>query len=222
MGLVLTLIDVCKSYGLNGQRVEAVRGVSLELAAGEFVAVTGPSGCGKSTLLHLMGAMDRPDSGEIRLQELSLDRLSEEGLIEVRRRRIGFVFQFFYLLPTMTVEENVELPLLLAGESDRCGRVREMLNRVGLEHRLRALPATLSGGEMQRAALARALVHRPRIVIADEPTGNLDSENGTIVLEMLNELAAEEGAAIVMATHSRDAARVASRIVRMKDGRLLP
>ncbi len=217
---MLELRGVSKTYGLNGQRVTAVADVTLSVAPGEFVALTGPSGCGKSTLLHLMGAMDRADSGEIWLADQPLHDLGEEELIQVRRRQIGFVFQFFYLLPTMTVEENVELPLLLAGVTCHLERVAALLEQVGLSHRARAYPATLSGGELQRAALARALVGRPRLIIADEPTGNLDSDNGGRVLAILQELAGREGAAVVMATHSPEAAEVASRVLRMRDGRV--
>ncbi len=217
---MLELRGVSKTYGLNGQRVTAVADVTLSVAPGEFVALTGPSGCGKSTLLHLMGAMDRADSGEIWLADQPLHDLGEEELIQVRRRQIGFVFQFFYLLPTMTVEENVELPLLLAGVTCHLERVAALLEQVGLSHRARAYPATLSGGELQRAALARALVGRPRLIIADEPTGNLDSDNGGRVLEILRGLAGRDGVAVVMATHSAEAAEVASRVLRMRDGRV--
>ncbi len=217
---MLELRGVSKTYGLNGQRVTAVADVTLSVAPGEFVALTGPSGCGKSTLLHLMGAMDRADRGEIWLADQPLHDLGEEELIQVRRRQIGFVFQFFYLLPTMTVEENVELPLLLAGVTSHLERVAALLEQVGLSHRARAYPATLSGGELQRAALARALVGRPRLIIADEPTGNLDSDNGGRVLEILRGLAGREGVAVVMATHSAEAAEVASRVLRMRDGRV--
>ncbi len=217
---MLELRGVSKTYGLNGQRVTAVADVTLSVAPGEFVALTGPSGCGKSTLLHLMGAMDRADRGEIWLADQPLHDLGEEELIQVRRRQIGFVFQFFYLLPTMTVEENVELPLLLAGVTCHLERVAALLEQVGLSHRARAYPATLSGGELQRAALARALVGRPRLIIADEPTGNLDSDNGGRVLEILRGLAGREGVAVVMATHSAEAAEVASRVLRMRDGRV--
>ncbi len=217
---MLELRGVSKTYGLNGQPVTAVADVTLSVAPGEFVALTGPSGCGKSTLLHLMGAMDRADRGEIWLADQPLHDLGEEELIQVRRRQIGFVFQFFYLLPTMTVEENVELPLLLAGDTGHLERVAALLEQVGLSHRARAYPATLSGGELQRAALARALVGRPRLIIADEPTGNLDSDNGGRVLEILRGLAGREGVAVVMATHSAEAAEVASRVLRMRDGRV--
>ncbi len=217
---MLELRGVSKTYGLNGQRVTAVADVTLSVAPGEFVALTGPSGCGKSTLLHLMGAMDRADRGEIWLADQPLHDLGEEELIQVRRRQIGFVFQFFYLLPTMTVEENVELPLLLAGDTGHLERVAALLEQVGLSQRARAYPATLSGGELQRAALARALVGRPRLIIADEPTGNLDSDNGGRVLEILRGLAGREGVAVVMATHSAEAAEVASRVLRMRDGRV--
>ncbi len=217
--VVVRARDVFKRYpGVGG--VEAVKGVSLEAISGELVALTGPSGCGKSTLLHLMGGMDRPTAGEVWLQDEPLHNLSEERLTHLRRSRIGFVFQFFHLLPTMTVEENVELPLLLAGVRDGLAKARDLLERVGLSERLTAVPATLSGGEMQRAALARALIHNPPLVLADEPTGNLDSDNGATVLRLLRNLAKERGVTVIMATHSAEAAALADRKLEMRDGRL--
>ncbi len=218
---MLELRGVSKTYGLNGQRVTAVADVTLSVAPGEFVALTGPSGCGKSTLLHLMGAMDRADSGEIWLADQPLHDLGEEELIQVRRRQIGFVFQFFYLLPTMTVEENVELPLLLAGVTCHLERVAALLEQVGLSHRARAYPATLSGGELQRAALARALVGRPRLIIADEPTGNLDPGTSGRVFEALTLLVRGTGLAALIATHNLDLAAQMDRTLRLDAGRVM-
>jgi putative ABC transport system ATP-binding protein len=165
--------------------------------------------------------MDRPSAGEIWLQDLPLHLQDEENLTQIRRTRIGFVFQFFHLLPAFTVEENVGLPLLLGGGNHGQGRVGEILEAVSLSHRRRALPSQLSGGEMQRAAVARALVHRPAVVLADEPTGNLDSENGARVLELLRRMAGTKETAVVMATHSELAAKSADRILAMRDGRLI-
>ncbi|MFQ5739570.1 MAG: ABC transporter ATP-binding protein [Acidobacteriota bacterium] len=221
MSDLLRVRNVTKVYSGEGASVTALKGVSFAVKSGEFVAVMGPSGCGKSTLLHLMGGMDRPTEGRIWLGDLPLHRLSEEELTRLRRTRIGFVFQFFYLLPTLTVEENVELPFLLAGGKDRRQKVRSLLEAVRLTHRARAHPSQLSGGEMQRAAIARALVQDPLVILADEPTGNLDSENGRVVIELLRKLAAQRGATVVMATHSLEAARFASRRIQMKDGCLL-
>jgi len=202
--------------------VEALRGVSLELERGDFAAVMGPSGCGKSTLLHLCGAMDRPTSGSVEIEGKEVGGLSDEELTRLRRERIGFVFQFFNLLPTLTVTENIELPLLLAGREGGASRRRahELAERVSLGHRLRHYPQQLSGGEMQRAAIARALVHQPAIVVADEPTGNLDSENGERVLDLLCGLNAELRVPVLLATHDAAVARRASRICRMRDGRV--
>ena len=222
MPSLVRLSGVHKTYDSDGAPVAALLNVSLEVASGEFLALMGPSGCGKSTLLHIIGAMDRPTKGEVWIEDTPIHQLDEEALTLVRRNRVGFVFQFFYLLPTMTVEENVSLPLLLAhGDGVDHARVASILETVGLTHRRQARPNQLSGGELQRAALARAIVHKPPLIVADEPTGNLDSENGRIVLELLSDLAAE-GTAIVMATHSDTAAEFATRTVRLKDGQRLP
>jgi putative ABC transport system ATP-binding protein len=221
MPAVLRLHNVTKKYQGEGAPVEAVKDVSLEIEAGKMVALMGPSGCGKSTLLHILGAMDRPTSGEVWFDDHPLHALDEEGLTRVRRTLVGFVFQFFHLLPTFTVEENVGLPLLLAGSNHTAPRIRELLEDVGLGHRLKAFPHQLSGGEMQRVAIARAVIHEPPLVVADEPTGNLDSENGIQVLEILRNLSSSRGTTVVMATHSETAAQSATRVVRMKDGRIL-
>jgi putative ABC transport system ATP-binding protein len=210
-----------RTYVAGDARIHAVAGVNLSIEAGEFVAVVGPSGCGKSTLLHVCGAMDRPTAGAVRLDGVALEHLGDDALTRIRRERVGFVFQLFNLLPTLTVLENVALPLLLAG-----GRMttiestaKAMLDRVGLSARLRHYPRQLSGGEMQRVAVARALVHRPALVIADEPTGNLDSENGRRVIALLAELNHDLNVTFLLATHDRDVAAAARRVVQMRDGR---
>ena len=187
---LLIATDLHKTYVTGDARVTALAGVSFTLEPGDFVALMGPSGCGKSTLLHLCGAMDRPSGGEIEFEGRKLAGLSDDELTRLRRVRIGFVFQFFNLLPTLTLADNIALPCLLAGmpggEAD--ARAAQLAERVGIGHRLRHYPQQVSGGEMQRAAIARALVHQPSLVIADEPTGNLDSENGARVLDLLREL----------------------------------
>ena len=212
--------DLHKRYGAGETAVDALRGVSLELAAGQFVAVVGPSGCGKSTLLHLCGGMDRPTAGTVAVDGVDLAALDDEALTALRRGRVGFVFQFFNLLPTLTLAENIALPLLLAGAASRVALARagEKARRVGLGHRLEHYPARVSGGELQRAAVARAVVHRPALVIADEPTGNLDTDNGRRVLSLLRELNRETGVAVLLATHDPALTAAADRVLRLRDG----
>jgi putative ABC transport system ATP-binding protein len=217
---VLEARGLHKRYGDGDSAVDALRGVNLELAAGEFVAVVGPSGCGKSTLLHLCGGMDRPTEGAVAVDGVDLAGLDDEALTALRRDRVGFVFQFFNLLPTLTLAENIALPMLLAGMPRDEGLVRagEGARRVGLAHRLGHYPSRVSGGELQRAAVARAVVHRPALVIADEPTGNLDSDNGRRVLSLLREMNRETGAALLLATHDPALAAAADRVLRLRDG----
>lgn len=214
--LLLQASDVHHAY-----RERAVlAGVSLRIHRGERVALTGPSGSGKTTLLNLLGGVDRPKSGRIEFDGLCLNDLDGNGLAEVRRRHFGTVFQFFHLLPTLSASENVELPLQLLGvpAPERRTRVGALLERVGVAHRADAPPGELSGGEMQRIAIARALIHRPRLLLADEPTGNLDSRNGQRILELLRELSDETGTALVLVTHSREAAAICHREIRLRDG----
>ena len=194
--------------------------VSFTLAAGERVALVGPSGCGKTTLLNCLGGVDRVDSGSIRLDGAALENLSSDQLASLRRERVGTIFQFFHLLPTLTAFENVELPMQLLNVPARERRERglELLARVKLTHRADALPGQLSGGEMQRVAIARALAHRPALILADEPTGNLDSANGENILDLLAELSTEFHTAMLMVTHSPDAARICHRTLHMRDG----
>lgn len=217
---ILIVKSVEKTYDGGGRAVAALRGVSFEAETGSFIALMGPSGCGKSTLLHIVGGMDRPTHGRVSLGGVALDSLTEEALARLRRKKIGFVFQFFNLLPTLTVAENVALPLMLDGarHSQTSERAREMLGRVGLADRAAHFPAELSGGEMQRAAVARAIITQPDLILADEPTGNLDTDNGTQVMNLLAGLNRELGLTIILATHSIEAARYASRTLRMRDG----
>lgn len=212
---VVRVRDVRKTYEGG---VEALRGVSLELTAGRITALVGRSGCGKTTLLNLCGAMDFPTSGEVEVAGLVTTGLGDAALTGLRRGKIGFVFQFFQLLPSLTALENVELPLLLAGASNVRATALERLNWVGLPEKADALPYQLSGGQMQRVAIARALAHNPAILVADEPTGNLDTVSGDLVLRLIRRAADEFGAAVAMATHSAEAAAIADRRVQMRDG----
>jgi ABC-type lipoprotein export system ATPase subunit len=215
---ILSLQKVFKEYFTDGQRVPALAGVTLHVVEGEFVALVGRSGCGKSTLLNVAGAMDFPTGGEVRIEEALISSLDDAQLTELRRQKIGFIFQSFPLLHTLTVFENVELPLLLAGKSDAREQARERLRWVELDELGERFPHQLSGGQMQRVAIARALVHSPRILLADEPTGNLDTVTGSLILQLLLRLTREQKTATVMATHSLEAASVCDTLVKMRDG----
>jgi putative ABC transport system ATP-binding protein len=212
---VVRIRDVRKVYEGG---VEALRGVSLELARGQITALVGRSGCGKTTLLNMCGAMDFPTEGEVEVAGLVTTGLGDAALTGLRRGKIGFVFQFFQLLPSLTALENVELPLLLAGAPNVRATARERLAWVGLPEKADALPYQLSGGQMQRVAIARALAHNPAILVADEPTGNLDTASGDLVLRLIRRAADEFGSAVVMATHSAEAAAIADTRVQMRDG----
>src|SRR3954468_8279955 len=214
----LELRNVSKSYRDGGQPVDVLHDISLTVEAGSITALLGRSGCGKTTLLNLAGAMDFPTAGEVLIEGRATSSLSESELTALRRKRVGFVFQFFQLLPTLTVLENVELPLLLAGAPKATDTARDRLRWVGLEDKVASLPYQLSGGQMQRVAIARALVHTPDLLIADEPTGNLDSASGDAVLALIAESARRFGAAVIMATHSAEAAAIADVRVGMRDG----
>jgi ABC-type lipoprotein export system ATPase subunit len=216
---VLRACGLCKQYGKGDGLVRAVDEVGLEVASGETVAVMGPSGCGKSTLLHLLGGLDRPSGGELWLAGERIDQLGERALARLRRDRIGFIFQAFHLMDELTAAENVELPALLAGRSARWSRRRaaELLERVGLADRAAHLPSALSGGQRQRVAIARALVGDPQLVLADEPTGNLDSQATVEVLRLFEDLHSS-GQTLVIVTHDSRIAATADRLITMRDG----
>ena len=218
---VLEMTGVGKTYRRGDEQVNVLVDVDFTLNAGEFVVVTGPSGAGKSTLLHVAGGLDKPDTGTVAVAGRDVWATSSGARAAFRRRSLGFVFQFFNLVPMLTAVQNVSLPLVLDGMSARAAdaRAAELLDRVGLGDRARHLPAELSGGQMQRVAVARALVARPDMVLADEPTGNLDSHSSTEVLGLLRSLADEDGTAVVMVTHDQGAARYGSRELHLIDGR---
>src|SRR5215471_15371561 len=222
--LTVELRDVVREYRVGGQTVRALDEISLCLEGGHFMSVVGPSGAGKSTLLHLLGALDSPDSGSIEFDGEEIGRLSDEQQSAFRHRRVGFIFQFFNLLPTLSAWENVAVPNLLAGV--RLGKAKpdaiRLLDRVGLGNRTQHRPSELSGGQMQRVAVARALMMDPPLILADEPTGNLDTETGASMLALLSEVAHEEGRRrlVVMVTHNPDAAAATDRMITLQDGRL--
>jgi putative ABC transport system ATP-binding protein len=216
---VLVTTGLERTYETDGIAVAALRGVDLAVGAGEFVSVMGPSGCGKSTLLHLLGGLDRPTAGEVALGGRRVDQLSEAAWAVLRRREVGFVFQFFNLIANLTVADNVELPGLLAGLSPReaRGRRRELLDDLGIEELAGAVPSRMSGGQQQRVAIARALINRPAVLLADEPTGNLDSQSTREVLALLRRHH-ERGQTIVLVTHDARVASAADRVIHMRDG----
>ncbi len=217
---ILSLQEVSKDYLTDGQPVHALSGLSLDVERGEFVALVGRSGCGKSTLLNLAGAMDFPTSGRVLLDGVSTSSLKDSGLTQLRREKVGFIFQSFQLLHTLTVFENVELPLLLARKHSAREVARERLGWVELEGLGERYPHQLSGGQMQRVAIARALVHSPSILLADEPTGNLDTTTSNVILELIRRLTREQNTATIVATHSVEAASLANTVVKLRDGKI--
>jgi putative ABC transport system ATP-binding protein len=215
---VITLDRVTKTYRMGKMEVNALRGVNLHIATGEFVAIMGASGSGKSTLMNILGCLDIPTSGRYLLDGSDVADLDEDRLARIRNQKIGFVFQSFNLIPRTTALHNVEMPLIYAGQSGRTARAREALGAVGLADRIHHQPTELSGGQQQRAAIARALVTNPAILLADEPTGNLDSSSSVEIMKLLEKLNTEQGRTIVLITHERDIAQFAGRVVELKDG----
>jgi putative ABC transport system ATP-binding protein len=211
---------VTKDYHTDGEPVRALNDVSMHVGLGEFVGLVGRSGCGKSTLLNLAGAMDFPTGGHVLLDGVATDQLSEVQLTGLRRKKVGFIFQSFQLLHTLSAVENVELPLLLAGHADPRPQALDRLDSVGLAELAHRMPHQLSGGQMQRVAIARALVHSPRLLLADEPTGNLDTATGNSILELLRRICTEQKTTILMATHSTESASFVDTVVRMRDGHI--
>ncbi len=224
----LSAVALTKSYRKGAHKVPVLRGVDITVARGEFVSIVGQSGCGKSTLLHVMGLLDGPDVGQVRLEGSRIDDLPDDTRDQIRNRVFGFVFQFYHLLPELTLLENVLTPMMIRHSAwDYFKRRREhrqaaleIVERVGLSHRLRHRPAELSGGEMQRAAIARALISRPEVLLADEPTGNLDAATGSEIMELLSSLNEHEGLTIIMVTHDQALARQSQRIVQLSEGRI--
>ncbi len=220
-GDVVTATDVYRTYGKGDAAVEALRGVSLEIPQGQFAAVMGPSGSGKSTLMHILAGLDLPTSGTVVIAGQEIGHLSDKGLTQLRRDHIGFIFQFFNLLPMLTAEENIFLPLRLAGEKVDGTWANEIIDKVGLGDRRKHRPAELSGGQQQRVAIARALASRPTVMFADEPTGNLDSHTSAEILTLLREMVTTYGQTTVMVTHDATAASMADRLLFLADGKIV-
>jgi len=220
---LLHLEGVTKDYMLGKTVVNALRGLDLAIETGEIIAIMGPSGSGKSTLMHVLGALDKPTAGTASLEGHDLHKLSENDLVTLRGKKVGFVFQTFNLIQTLTAQQNVELPMIFLGvkRRERAERARSLLEKVGLGERIRHRPNELSGGERQRVAIARALANNPEILLADEPTGNLDSETGATILGLLKRLCEDERKTMILITHDPDAAAIADRIVRLRDGRVI-
>lgn len=219
--MILETKNLSHAYGVDETRVEALDNVNIAVHKGEFVAIMGPSGCGKSTLMHMLGGMDRPQAGTVRVGDVSLTTLSEKELAVFRRRQVGFIFQSFNLIPVLTAKENILLPLLLDNQRGDTAYFDEIVSLVGLTDRLNSLPNQLSGGQQQRVAVARALIYKPSIVLADEPTGNLDSKNAMEVINLFRESARKYNQSFVIVTHDKNIASYADRILHMSDGRIV-
>lgn len=223
MKIILEAQDVTKTYRIGKVDVPALRGVSFKVREGEFFSIMGPSGCGKSTLLHILGGLTHPSTGKVLIDNEEISSASDAARTSIRRRKIGFVFQRFNLLPTLTAQGNLEIARHIYGDGKKnSGRVQEVLACLGLDNKLRHKPSELSGGEQQRVAIARAIINQPAILLADEPTGNLDSENSDLVLKMLQELNRKFNQTIIMITHNPEAAAEANHLIEMRDGRIIP
>jgi putative ABC transport system ATP-binding protein len=220
--MIIQIQNLGKTYQRNSQTVHALKGVNLEIARGEFVSIMGPSGSGKSSLLQIVGGLDRPSEGSVSFEGLSIHHLSDAKLSAFRRRKLGFVFQFFNLLPSLTALENIALPLLLDGQPITAvqAKAQKLLDDMGLPRRGGHKPSELSGGEMQRVAIARALITDPLLILADEPTGNLDSKTGKLVLNLLRDLARDRKQTVMMVTHDRSAADYGTRLIELRDGHI--
>lgn len=220
--VMIELINVTKVYKTGRFEVIALNNVSMKIEDGEFIAIMGPSGSGKTTLLNLIGCLDKPTKGKIIIDGIDTSQLTDKQLTEFRRDKIGFIFQQYYLIPTLTALENVELPMIFKGipRSERIRRAKELLSLVGLEREMNRMPNELSGGQQQRVAIARALANNPSILLCDEPTGNLDRKSGKVVMDLIKKLNEERGVTVVLVTHDAEVARYAERVVRIVDGRI--
>jgi putative ABC transport system ATP-binding protein len=215
---VIQTIDLKKSFPRGDETVHALNGVSMDIKKGEFLSIVGASGSGKTTFLNIISALDKPTSGKLMIEDIDISNYPEKKLIGVRRKYFGFIFQYFFLIPTLTVSENIQLPLMFAGVKKSNKEITELLAKVGIQERKNHLPGQLSGGEMQRVAIARALINDPKIVVADEPTGNLDSTNSQKIFDLFRTLNKDLGVTIICATHNLDLANQSDRIVHLKDG----
>jgi putative ABC transport system ATP-binding protein len=216
--IVISTKDLKNSFPRGDETVHALNGVSMEIKKGEFLSIVGASGSGKTTFLNIISALDKPTSGKLLIEDLDISSYSEKKLIGIRRKYFGFIFQYFFLIPTLTVSENIQLPLMFAGVKKTDKEINTLLEKVGIEQRKNHLPGQLSGGEMQRVAIARALINDPAIVVADEPTGNLDSTNSQKIFDLFRTLNKELGVTIICATHNLDLANQSDRIIHLKDG----
>jgi putative ABC transport system ATP-binding protein len=223
MGNVIELKDICKDYGTGESKVKAVCDVNLKIRKSEIIAIMGPSGSGKSTLLDILGCLDRPTRGKVFIDGVDVSKLNDNELAKIRSEKIGFIFQFFYLIPALTALKNVELPMTFVKSSvkNREAKARELIKTVGLENRMYHRPSQLSGGESQRIAIARALANDPQIILADEPTGNLDSKSGKEIMDILTKLNKERGVTLIIVTHDSNIAKHAKRIINLKDGMII-
>ena len=223
MGHIIEINNICKSFGAKENRTQVLKDVSLTVEKGEFLSLMGASGSGKSTLLYLLGGLDTPDSGEIMLNGRNIAKLRDKEISKLRREEMGFVFQFFNLVQNLTVEDNILLPLVMDGKDPKKYRdkLAEILDTVGLSDKRRSYPAELSGGQQQRCAVARAVIYEPQILLADEPTGNLDSASGRGIMELFGRINREKGITILMVTHSEECAACSDRVIRLSDGKIV-
>ena len=221
MDTIVELRNVDKEYVMGEVKIKAINGVNLKIKKSESIAIMGPSGSGKSTMLHLIGCLDRPTRGKILIDGKDISNFNDNELAVIRREKIGFVFQFFNLIPTFTALGNVELPMIFSKKPNHKERAKELLNSVGLEKRMNHHPSQLSGGETQRVSIARALANDPKILLADEPTGNLDSKSGNEIMEILTKLNKEKGVTLLIITHDKSVSRSAEKIIRLKDGKII-
>ncbi|MCE5224185.1 ABC transporter ATP-binding protein [bacterium] len=219
--MIIKTRDLHKSFKRGEETVHALNGVSLDIKQGEFLSIVGSSGSGKTTFLNIISCLDKPTTGSLLIEDLDVSDFPEKKLIKVRRDHFGFIFQYFFLIPTLTVSENIQLPLMFAGKKKSPREITALLTKIGLEKRMHHLPGQLSGGEMQRVAIARAMINDPKIIIADEPTGNLDSTNSQLIFDLFRQLNKELGVTIICATHNLDLANQSDRIVHLKDGKVL-